>query len=227
MKKKIMVLLMAAIFAATAPQQAFAATPAGEISVYTLQAQNWLKVAKAEKKAAKKNGEKTPKFGFIYSEYGEALYMTVGQPGYWVSMYNTEGKAIKLYGEDQWVYGAGGNVGYDILLGNYGPIVSNINSDMAGAVRYYNYYELQDDMLVPVYEEDLYESCVVDTNGNGYYDWEDEITEEYKYYYGSKELTEDEFAQYAIQGDFKTVYGNMKYKKVVKKLKNVIKNEKW
>lgn len=147
---------------------------------------------------------------------GNDIPELVTEQYYTVSVYTwADGKLKTIM--DQWGYGAGGNYGYEYLPGE--NVIRNFNSDYAGAVIYEFYMTVDDNYeLVNAFDEDLSIRYVTDTNGNGWIDDDDEYSDEPAYYYGETEISEWEYGNYQIPGDYEEITGNLSAAEILAQL---------
>ena len=136
------------------------------------------------------------KYKLIYFDDDDVPELVVDDPGYFVSMYTYhDGRIYTVM--DEWVYGAGGNHGYD-----YCPrksSVRNYNTDYAGLILYTSYwtlgagYMLDEVVSIETLNFD-------DANGNGMPDGDEEKS--YGYYnvsyIGGVEVTTEECESYSM-----------------------------
>lgn len=106
---------------------------------------------------------------------------------------------------DQWGYGGGGNYGYDYLPGE--NVIYNMNSDSAGAIQYLSYLSMNEEYELGGF---VLRRDYVDEDGNTFWSQDNEESEPItKYYYicddTERELSEEEFCSYQIQGDYEFV----------------------
>lgn len=150
-------------------------------------------------------------YNLIYLNNDDIPEFVVSMEGCFVSVYTFyEGKIYSLI--NQWTYGAGGNHGYEYLQKK--GIIRNIDSDYAGLVMQYSYFEMSDayDISVKYVLKETYE----DEEGN-IAEYDSKSNEGIKkYYYCVPEIsktliTEEEFDAYAIDGDY--IYLKGKYSK--------------
>jgi len=154
-------------------------------------------------------------YNLIYLDDDGTPELVIGMQGYWVSLYTyKDGVIYEIM--DQWGYGAGGNHGYDYLP--YEGVVCNLNADYAGLVLYESYYmldknyELNDGFwLMQSYE---------DEEGNVLFDESDEDYDEnnWHFYYEDREITEEEYDMYCIEGEYEFIDTHMSAPELIKEL---------
>lgn len=178
-----------------------------------------IKKLNKEDKAREKNpyvSNDSYTYDLIYFNNDSIPELVVSLPGYWVSMYTYDKSKSKVYTVmDQWAYGAGGNAGYSYLPKK--NVLSNMNSDYAGAVQYVYYGKMKKHKIVSRYPKELKIQYFKDKNKNGYPD-EDEYTEKPYYFYGEKQISKKKFKSYEISGKYKDIIGSVSYKKMKKTL---------
>lgn len=125
-----------------------------------------------------------------------------------ITMYTfKDGNVYKLV--DDWGYGAGGNHGYEYIPGQH--IIKNYNTDYAGIIMYETYWDIT--LKGEEVEEDsfyLMQTFFDDVNGNGVPDENEEVSGEYvRYFLGEEEVTVDEYVGAMIEGEYKSLQGEM------------------
>ena len=178
-----------------------------------------IKKLNKEDKAREKNSYMDNDFytySLIYFNKDSIPELVVGLDGYWVSMYTYDKSKKKVYNVmDKWGYGIGGNVGYSYLPKK--NVLSNTDSDYAGAVYYTYYGKMKNHKIVSRYSKDIKVQYFNDKNNNGYPD-EGEYTKTPNYYYGNKKISKKKYDSYGFSGTYKTIKGSISYKKMKKKL---------
>lgn len=160
-------------------------------------------------------------YDLIYFNEDDIPELVTGLNGYYVNLYTYKDGSVEQI-IDQWGYGAGGNHGYDYLERQ--SIIYNINSDMAGAEQYETYMKWDSitNEIKDMNDQYLMMRFYYDVNGDGNTDWSDidegGYTETPTYLYGDKEVTEEEYKSHRVEGEFKTIYGEMTYDEIVQKL---------
>jgi hypothetical protein len=166
----------------------------------------WVDAYKAEiEKFASKNKETQYgkiRYNLIYIDNDDIPELVCSKVGYFVTVYTYyNGKAKCIM--DNWGYGAGGNSGY-----NYGKktgIVSNENSDMAGALHYTTYWKLENGEL----KQTEYYLCTAMFDYKKYgADWNHADDADYHYY---KILSSSKGKKSDYQEVSKTDYNALKY----------------
>ena len=136
--------------------------------------------------------------------------------GFRLRMYTWKDSHLAMPMED-WPYGAAGNMGYDYIPGE--NIISNINNDLAGAIRYYSYYRLESDgTMKDALDTELVVWAFQDGNHNYMIDDGEYSKDHYFYYVGDKEVTEEEFKKHLIQGDFQPLCGELSADEILEEL---------
>lgn len=141
-------------------------------------------------------------YNLIYLNNDDIPEFVVSMDGCFVSIYTFhEGKIYSLI--NQWTYGAGGNHGYEYLQKE--GIIRNVDSDYAGLVMQYSYFEMSAAydisvkyILIEAFEDEEGNIAEYDAKSN-------EVIK--KYYYCVPEIsetliTEEEFDVCAIDGDY-------------------------
>lgn len=142
------------------------------------------------------NEEIEYKYNLIYFDDDDIPELVEDDPGYYVSLYTYhDGRIYTLM--DRWVYGAGGNHGYEYCPGK--GSVRNYDTDYAGLILYTTYWTLGDE-----YELDRVVSIkflnFIDANGNGWPDGDEDETAGYgeKAYIDDVEITIEEEMSYSM-----------------------------
>ena len=115
-------------------------------------------------------------------------------------------------GDDEygWTFGAGGNHGYEYVPRE--NTLRNIDSDYAGLIRYYNFYELDEKthQLVPINVGDLIENHFEDKNNNGKVD-DDEMEPYFDeptfYIVGTRRANKEDWEKNLIDGEYEELVG--------------------
>lgn len=157
---------------------------------------------------AEKENDAAITYDLIYIDEDDTPELVAGVDGYYIRLYTyANGQIYAL--TDIWPYGAGGNAGYQYIP--YKNVVENEDADLAGSIRYYTYWKINDNHeLVSYYDADLSVWLFDDKNGNGMMD-EGEYTEGDNtayYHYGDQIISEEEFQSYQITGDYQYITGS-------------------
>ena len=146
----------------------------------------------------------------IYIDENNIPEFIMGKPGYWISMYTyKDGTVYELM--DMWVYGIGGNAGYEYIPNQ--NIMRNYDSDYAGLVMYTSYATIDEKLDL---EESSYylKMSYEDENGKVIEEYSEENYDEsnWHYYYGEEEITAEEYDSYIIDsGEFQYMEGTQSY----------------
>lgn len=129
-------------------------------------------------------------FSLVYFDDDDTPELACGKTGYYVSMYTfKDGVVYTLM--DRWGYGAGGNYGYEYLPGE--NVLLSLNSDMGGAIHTIYYAKMNEDNEI----EDIY-FLREET---------DDLGVNTKYYIDDEEITEYDYEDYILEGDFFMIRG--------------------
>ena len=178
------------------------------------------------------------KYDLVFFDDNNIPEMVVTDTGHNTRLYTYDaGKVIYAMREDGeesgeeygWVFGAGGNQGYEFVP--RANILRNINSDYAGLIRYYAFYKLDENehRLVDKFDGVLCEYHFEDTNENGNVD-EDEmenyVEDATAYYVGDKKVTAEEAKNYVVvSDDYEFLQGTKTAEDFIKLLQSLV-NEK-
>lgn len=164
-------------------------------------------------------------YNLIYLDDDNVPELVMGLNGYFVSLYTfIDGGIVTVM--DKWPYGAGGNPGYEYLEKT--GIVYNTNSDMAGAIMNYTYWEWNSENkeLTQKYDSPLYVRYLNDLDGDGEFDYtgdgENIMTEIPVYYFGDSKISEEEFKSHQIEGEYKHIDGKLSFDELVEKLNSLM-----
>ncbi|MBQ8625121.1 MAG: hypothetical protein IJ419_02990, partial [Agathobacter sp.] len=135
------------------------------------------------------------RFSLVYFNDDKIPELVVKTGSLTVSMYTYhDGKIYPLI--KQWGFGAGGNPGYFYVPKK--NVFFNCNADFAGAINYLSFDKISEDYeFVSYYEKALRYQYIKDLNGDGM-ESPDEYDGNRYYFYGDKEITEEEFRSYFI-----------------------------
>lgn len=144
-------------------------------------------------------------YNLIYLNDDEIPELVVDYPGFYVSIFTWRDEALFTVMDD-YPYGTGGNMGYQYLPKE--SIILSTNNDMAGAIINDYYMTLSNEFeIIDLYDELPNVRYYKDKNGNKQID-ENEISADTPYYfYGDTEITEDEYLDYQIPGDYESIKG--------------------
>ncbi len=141
--------------------------------------------------------------------------LVAGIEGYTVSMFSYVNERFVVVIED-WAYGVGGNSGYDYLPGK--NVLRNYNSDFAGLTVYLDYMNMdKEGNMKMMYDESLITELWKDKNNNEMPDEGEELSDPI-YYQGKKEITEKEYNDLLVDGEFEYMTGSKSVEEVTKLL---------
>lgn len=128
-------------------------------------------------------------FSLIDLTADDVLELVADKSGYYINIYAYDNGAVVPIIEE-WGYGAGGNQGYEYLPGK--NIIRNTSLEGAGREMYTTY-------------------MCVDSNHKVQYAYDTELCYIYpsSYYYGEREISEYDYSDYQIAGDFSMIEGIM------------------
>ena len=157
-------------------------------------------------------------YSLLYIDKDHIPEFVYGKSGYWVSAYTyapgKESFGVKDIATlmDTWPYGAGGNTGYEYLPGQ--NVLYSHDQNHAGAEHYSVY------SAISGYKEvvDLYylKMRIYDVNGN--LSAKDETGHIEYFYNDEREITEEEYSKYRIDGDYESIRGHFNGYKIVTEL---------
>lgn len=147
-------------------------------------------------------------YGLAYIDEDDSPELVVNKNGSWISIYTCQDGAMVTVDEEL-PYGIAGNNGYEYIP--YQNVIRSYSYDMGGAIVYENYFMISaEKTLAPYYSLDLYVMYFDDANGNGTMDSDEEYVDEaVSYHYGDTEITEEEYSDYQIKGDYSLLTGTM------------------
>ncbi len=143
--------------------------------------------------------------------------------GYYVSLYTYGNDALQIL-MDEWGYGAFGIAGYSYISGQ--NIIESGDADLAGAVYYQFYFKENENYeLESYYPEDLACWMFDDKNGNYSVDDGEYLEDMYGnpicyYYYGDRQITEEEYMSYQINGNYEYINGTKNANEIIEQITN-------
>ena len=143
--------------------------------------------------------------------------------GYYVSLYTYGNNALHIL-MDEWGYGAFGIAGYSYISGK--NVIESGDADLAGAVYYQFYFRRNENYeLESYYPENLSYWMFDDKNGNYSIDDGEYFEDMYGnpicyYYYGDREITEDQYISYQIDGNYEPINGTKKANEIIEQITN-------
>ena len=153
-------------------------------------------------------------YGLVDIDGNATPELVAGYPGS-VSLYTVSDSSIYTVMEEFSV-GAFGINGYSYLPGK--NVIFQEDQDMAGIVVYETYCKIGEySNFENIYAKPLYTSSWVDENGDGMPD-ENEVGKELKYFYGTEELTKEEYESYRFGDGFLPLFGEMTYDEITAEL---------
>ena len=157
-------------------------------------------------------------FNLIYFDDDDLPELVTNANNSFINLYTySDGEVIQIC--DEWSYGAWGNGGYDFIEKK--GIISWSDSDYAGALHWSNYLQWNPGIrdFEDLYDEPLRMQFFEDKNGNGEPDDDEYLSDDtVLYYYGDRQITEEEFESYDPEGDYGSLTGSMTYEEVLDKL---------
>ncbi len=160
------------------------------------------------------------RFSLLYIDEDDIPELVYGKSGYWVSAYTyapgRESLGVKDVVEimDRWSYGAFGNTGYEYLPGE--NVLYNHDQNHAGAEHYDVYLKIGSNKeIVEMY---YLKMLIYDTNGDLSASGEAGRIE--YFYNDEREITEEEYSKYRIDGDFEYIEGYHHGHKIIAELCN-------
>lgn len=157
-------------------------------------------------------------FALLYIDEDDIPELVYGPSGYWVSVctyapgQESLGVADVVAVMERGAYGAFGNYGYEYLPGE--NVMRNYDNDYAGAVRYTSYFKVGSNKEIA----DIYylKTEIYDENGTINANTTNATC---KYFYnGELQITEEEYNNYIIKGDFQYIEGNQEGYKIIAEL---------
>ena len=184
-------------------------TPAQDTEVPAYAAA-YLEVAKAyeeEYAANPGDSDNPPRYALVDFDGDETPELVISQ-GTMISLYKFVGNKVYTL-MDGWGFDIGGILPYTYLPGKntlYGAYYQD-----AGAICFETYYGINDRYhLDALYNQLLYTTTFSDKNHNFFRDKDEPLTPDtIHYYYGSSELSEEDYASMIIPGDFEPLIGTM------------------
>lgn len=157
-------------------------------------------------------------YSLIYFNNDSIPELVVGLDGYWVSMYTYDKNENKAYEViDAWPYGARGNVGYEYLPKK--NFMRNYNSDYGGVFIHAYCMKMKNHEIVDRYPKGLMVVNYNDANGNGEFEWGEEIGGHPVYCYGNKKISAKKYNSYTKKsGKFKQIKGTKTFQQMKEKL---------
>lgn len=158
------------------------------------------------------------KFALIDFLLGDPPELLVDEPGYYLRVFSwIDGSLTPIL---ELPYGAGGSGGYEYL--SSANLIRKFEQDDGGATVYELYMTVNYDYeLVNCTDEVLKRCFYQDINGNGMKDEYEPYSEEPYYYYGSRELSEQEYAYYQVPGEYRWLSGDLTAAEILPQLYTV------
>ena len=159
---------------------------------------------------------KNYKYDLILLDDDNIPELVVSEPDSWVGLYvYNKGKYVFAM-EDSvkelggWTYGSVDNQSYEYIP--KANVVYNTGSEYKNFVNYYNFYTLEELGLKPIYNQKLNVLHFLDDNGNKIPDEGEKYKQDLKvYYYGDKEISEQEFDEYIVEGIYENFFGTKSF----------------
>lgn len=149
--------------------------------------------------------------------------LVVDEYGYCVSLFTYGNGTIQTL-MDEWGYGAFGIGGYEYISGK--NVILLVDTDLAGAICYQYYIKMDENYeLVDYYPQALSYWMFEDKNKNYMIDDGEYIEDIYGnplcyYYFGDREITEEEFNSYQIHGNYEYINGTKKVNEIIEQITN-------
>ncbi len=161
-------------------------------------------------------------YDLIYLNGDNVPELVVALNSYHISIYTIKNNSIYSVAEN-YPYGAFGNHGYEYI--EKGNIICNRDTDYAGLIAYTSYYYMNENMNLELkYGDSLVEYYFDDKNNNGMPD-ENEYDETSihlsKYMLGGRELTEEEYNNYMVEGNYIVIQGTKDKDEMIKTLESL------
>lgn len=159
-------------------------------------------------------------YDLIYFDGDDTPELVIGLEGYFVSLYTCKnGEIVPIYEEQ--AYGAGGNDGI-YYLPYEGVVTAEGNWNHAGADTYEIYLKWDGYELKDINTETLLRRYYYDINEDGKYDHADIAAGAYSetplYFVGDKPVSEKEFREHCIEGDYELLHGRLSLEEIRKAL---------
>ena len=188
-------------------------TPAQDTEVPAYAAA-YLEVAKAyeeEYAANPGDSDNPPRYALVDFDGDETPELVISQSVYCVSLYTFAHENVYTLIEK---LGAVVGFGAFCYLPSENILYQYFDSHDDGYIHKDDYYRLnQNHRLESIYDLMLYTTDYYDKNNNCYHD-EDEPYDTIHYYYGSSELSEEDYASMIIPGNFEPLIGTMTYEEL-------------
>ncbi len=158
------------------------------------------------------------RFSLLYVDEDDIPELVYGKSGHWVSMYTyapgREGLGVRdvVAIMDGWPYGAGGNNGYEYLPGQ--NVLYNHDQNHAGAEHYSSYFKIGRNKDIV----DMYYLIMRIYDVNGELSANEETGRIEYFYNGEREITEEEYSKYHMDGDYKSIRGYYYGHKIITEL---------
>lgn len=143
-------------------------------------------------------------YSLVYLNDDEIPELVVGNTGFWVSVYTWYyGNTVAII--EGWSYGAFGIGGYFYLPRE--GIVSFTDADFAGYIRYCYFLQMNEKLELTNCNDKSLSIWLFRDEDEDYHIDEGEEVEEPIFYYGDMEISEEEFQEHYIEGDYEMLMG--------------------
>ena len=168
------------------------------------------------------------RYDLIYFDNDYIPDLVATKQGYWVSLYLFDDSKTYDFGIhnpiDQWVYGAGGNSGYDYIE-KRGLILNN-NADFAGAIMTKSYFILNSNYEFDVLSN-TFLGAEISKEDEGYEMVIDAIESYGGYYYNDEKISEEDYNEklenlIKEEVSSKILYGNKTATEIINELENMV-----
>ncbi len=157
--------------------------------------QAYIDVISAHEEEYFEDGDTGLSYDLIYIDEDDTPELVLGKTGFWVSVFSyADGELHTIV--DAWSYGAMGIPGYSYIPKE--NVIYGRDADGAGSVVYEFYDKIGKNHELESYYNDTLEKR---------YDVE---ADEYRwFYYGDKEITQEEYDSYRKEGDYEEIIGSV------------------
>ena len=158
-------------------------------------------------------------YDLIYLDEDDIPELAAGRTGYNVSVYSFFSGVLYTIMDD-WAYGAMGNAGYEYIPKK--NVIRNYNSDLAGAIVYEAYYQIDENYELQLYYDEVLSIWMFkDLNENYMMDEGEYNDTDLYYYFGEKEISQEEYNSYLIVGDYESICGRESASTIIAHLESI------